>query len=105
MLYSLPAEDRSTAMTNDLQHYPNVVACPSCGQRIRWRGSSSGQASCPGCHTHFVVLVEPEHICRATALNEDAMDEMICDWLDEGRLDDDWLDDDDPPGPGLHHER
>jgi thioredoxin 2 len=35
-----------------------VVACPSCGKRVRVRESAPGLPRCPGCHAYLPWLVE-----------------------------------------------
>ena len=60
---------------------PRSLTCPGCHRHLRWSGSESSRVRCPSCSTRFVALVRPSGECAAVLEEEDAMGQMIADWL------------------------
>ena len=72
-----------------------VLTCPACHKRLRWSGTESARVRCPHCRTRFVALVRPSGECAAVLENDDAVGQMVADWLRPN-----W-DDEDSPGPRM----
>jgi hypothetical protein len=75
--------------TKSLPIVRGVVSCPHCGRSIKWAGRSSSKLSCLGCRGNLIILIERKKILNVRAEDDDAVGEMICDWLDEGMEDED----------------
>lgn len=58
-----------------------VLTCPACYKRLRWSGAESARVRCPHCRTRFVALVRPSGECEAVLENDDAVGQMVADWL------------------------
>lgn len=61
--------------------------CPACQQKLRWAQRFASRAVCPHCHIHLVVLKEHDGRFSVWLENEDSTDELICDWLEEEKED------------------
>lgn len=75
--------------TEPLPIVRGVLSCPHCGRSIKWAGRRSSKLSCLGCRGNLIILIERKGILSVRAEDDDAVAEMICDWLDEGMEDED----------------
>jgi hypothetical protein len=75
--------------TKPLPIVRGVVNCPHCGRSIKWAGRSSSKLSCLRCRGKLIILIEPKGVLKVRAEDDDAVAEMICDWLDEGTEEED----------------
>jgi hypothetical protein len=78
--------------TEPLPIVRGVVSCPHCGRSIKWAGRNSSRLSCLGCRGKLIFLIERKGSFSVRAEDDDAVAEMICDWLDEGMEDEDEAD-------------
>ena len=70
-----------------LQRISVVVRCPHCRKAVRWSGRFSRRERCPGCRRPFVILHDDGEVCEVRPESDDAIGEMICDWLRPDDLD------------------
>ncbi len=75
---------------------PSVIICPNCGKRARWMGHDATRVACPRCREPLVVLVDLAGEWKALLETDEAVEEMVSDWLhpdSEEDEDEDDLDD------------
>lgn len=66
-----------------------VLECPSCHKHLRWLGGESARVCCPSCRTCLIMLLRPSGACEVVLENDEAVAQLIADWLKP-----DWDDDD-----------
>ena len=57
------------------------LTCPACHKHLRWFGLESSRVRCPSCRTRFIALSKPSGECEAVPESDDAVGQMISDWV------------------------